>query len=103
MSSYKRLQLLSFLLKILTFIAFLLASLVGSFTIMYMFNNFVSNVFSITTINLPQAFGLDLLISYVTYTYVKNNNIGSFEIILASIVKSVIFLIVSKLLIVFFF
>lgn len=100
MNKLQRLELIS---NILILIAFGLSLVLGAFTIMYMFNNFVSNVFSIQTINMPQAFGIDLLISYVIYRGGKNKNQKSFEIVTTSIVSSSLFLLISKLLIVFFF
>lgn len=39
----------------------------GAFTVMYMFNNLIAPTFDLIRINLVQAFGIDLFISYLTF------------------------------------
>lgn len=55
-------------------VIYILSILMCGFTVMYLWNNILPVIFGIRTITLAQAIAIDLLISFIVTTQVKDNN-----------------------------
>lgn len=53
-------------------VAFILLTFYSGFVVKYLWNGFISTTFGVVNINIYQALGIDLLVSFIVYDIQKN-------------------------------